>query len=452
MVFTAEVGGGIVREKLKAPFPAFGGKSRVASLVWQRLGDVDNFVEPFANSAAVLLARPHPARVETANDINAYIANFWRALRHDPEAVADHADWPVNETDLHARHRWLVLSEEAVAFRGRMKADPDYFDARIAGWWCWGCCCWIGGEWCNAGVNWQQTPDLSSGGVDSHAAAAALPQRRPLISGDNPGSHGKGVHAKGEPPLKRPVLEERGIHASLGLSQQVPMMSAPGRGMDAAASEDCSGLAQKVPNIDSRGVLGTPREGRPQLADAFARGWGIHGNDDAGTCAQRRAWLLGWFGRLADRLRTVRVCCGHWLRVCDSDSVTTRLGITGLFLDPPYPTHTGDGGESRANNLYAGDDRDTLDRLRDEVLAYCRERGSNRLMRIAVCGYDTDGYAALEQEGWQCVAWKAQGGYGNRTETGKSNAGRERIWFSPHCNNERGLFDALPLPGTEGAP
>ena len=42
---------------LKAPFPYFGGKSRVAHEVWHRLGDVTNFIEPFCGSAAVLL---HP--------------------------------------------------------------------------------------------------------------------------------------------------------------------------------------------------------------------------------------------------------------------------------------------------------------------------------------------------------------------------------------------------------
>lgn len=40
---------------IKAPFPWFGGKSRAAPLVWQALGDVKNFVEPFAGSLAVLL-------------------------------------------------------------------------------------------------------------------------------------------------------------------------------------------------------------------------------------------------------------------------------------------------------------------------------------------------------------------------------------------------------------
>lgn len=31
---------------LKAPFPWFGGKSRVADVVWRRFGDVPNYVEP----------------------------------------------------------------------------------------------------------------------------------------------------------------------------------------------------------------------------------------------------------------------------------------------------------------------------------------------------------------------------------------------------------------------
>jgi hypothetical protein len=134
--------------KLKAPFPAFGGKAKVAPLVWQRLGNVDNFIEPFCNSAAVLLQRQHPPRIETINDWDCYTANFWRATKYAAEKVAEYADNPVNEADLHARHRYLMLGEDAADFRARMRTEPEYFDARIAGWWVWGSCCWIGSGWC----------------------------------------------------------------------------------------------------------------------------------------------------------------------------------------------------------------------------------------------------------------------------------------------------------------
>ncbi len=89
-------------------------------------------------SCAVLLARPHPSRVETVNDKDCHVANFFRATQQAPEAVAMYADGAVNEADLHARHRWLVLSDEAKEFRDRMRTDPFFFDPMIAGWWCWG--------------------------------------------------------------------------------------------------------------------------------------------------------------------------------------------------------------------------------------------------------------------------------------------------------------------------
>ena len=135
----------IIEQKLKAPFPYFGGKSRIAHEVWARFGDVPNYVEPFAGSLAVLLARPTPPRIETVNDIDCFLTNFWRALRNDPDGVATWADYPVSEIDLHARHRWLVEKKD---FIEAMRSDPYYYDVQIAGWWVWGICAWIGGGWC----------------------------------------------------------------------------------------------------------------------------------------------------------------------------------------------------------------------------------------------------------------------------------------------------------------
>lgn len=67
---------------LKSPYPYFGGKSRVAAEVWRRFGDVRNYVEPFFGSGAVLLARPQPFDgPETVNDLNAWLTNFWRAVK-----------------------------------------------------------------------------------------------------------------------------------------------------------------------------------------------------------------------------------------------------------------------------------------------------------------------------------------------------------------------------------
>jgi len=138
---------------LRAPFPWFGGKSRVTPLVWEAFGDVRNYVEPFFGSGAVLLGRPRVDGVETVNDLDGFVANFWRAVAADPDAVAEHADWPVNECDKAARHLWLVGHREDLPLR--LMADPEFFDAKIAGWWAWGLCSWIGGYFCSGQGPWH---------------------------------------------------------------------------------------------------------------------------------------------------------------------------------------------------------------------------------------------------------------------------------------------------------
>ncbi|CAN5417060.1 hypothetical protein BH11PLA2_BH11PLA2_32370 [soil metagenome] len=140
---------------LKSPYPYFGGKRRVAAEIWKRFGtDCTNYVEPFFGSGATLLCRPQPfSGVETVNDKDGYVANFWRAIEADAEAVAKYADWPVNENDLHARHVWLV--ERKGTLQAKLEGDPDYFEAKIAGWWCWGMCAWIGGGFCSGEGPWH---------------------------------------------------------------------------------------------------------------------------------------------------------------------------------------------------------------------------------------------------------------------------------------------------------
>jgi site-specific DNA-adenine methylase len=108
---------------VKAPFPYFGGKREIASAIWSRLGRPRQYIEPFCGSAAVLLAAPTPAALEVVCDLNGFIANFWRAVKHQPAEVANAADYPVSHIDLGARHRWLMEQRE------RMRS-------------------WLGSQWC----------------------------------------------------------------------------------------------------------------------------------------------------------------------------------------------------------------------------------------------------------------------------------------------------------------
>jgi site-specific DNA-adenine methylase len=341
---------------MKAPFPWFGGKSRVAHLVWDRFGNVANYVEPFAGSLAVPLERPHKPRIETVNDRDCFIANFWRAVQSDPDGVARYADQPVNEADQHARHLWLIQQTKWVE---RMKTDPDYYDVKIAGWWVWGQSIWIGSGWCSG---LRQLPHLGNAGKGVHRKLPHL------------GNAGKGVHRK------------------------LPHLGDAGKGVH-----------RKLPHLGDAGIV---------LEESTA--------SDLTSATPVREYMLA----LSERLRKVRVCCGDWSRVC-GPSPTVKLGTTGVFLDPPYAAEA-----DRTSELYATDDLDVAHAVRKWAIA----NGGNRELRIALCGYD--GEHAMP-DSWECVAWKARGGYGSQGKgRGRSNAGRERIWFSPHCLKQ-GLWAAL---------
>ena len=292
----------------------------MADLVWARFGDTPNYIELFFGSGAVMLARPHAAKTETVNDANAFLSNFWRALQADPDAVARYADWPVNECDLFARHQWLVTTGAGIV--EQIKADPEWFDAKIAGFWVWGACAWIGSGWCAGQSSW---------GADSASVSNQIPHLR---------SVGMGVHQK----------------------------------------------------------------------------------------SVATAGLYDYLHELSERLRRVRVCCGDWSRIM-GPSVTVVHGMTAVFLDPPYS-------ESERAEVYATETPGVAVDVRD----WCLANGNDPLLRTALCGYAGEGHDLLEAAGWECVAWKASGGYGNIGKgRGADNAKRERIWFSPNCLKP-GLF------------
>lgn len=370
---------------LKAPFPWFGGKSRAAALVWAGFGDVSNYVEPFAGSLAVLLGRPTAPRVETVNDLDCYLANFWRAVKFAPDLVAEHADWPVNEADLHARHRWLVGQ---VDFRKRMKHEPKFFDAQIAGWWVWGICQWIGGGWCS-------TPDWegrTNAGRKARGVNTAEENRRPNLGPSN------GVHRKLGPG------RERNLSNASEWAKR-PVLGRGGRGVH---------LSEQIPNLSG---------------DSGAAGRGVHAS------GQSQGPLLEWINNLAVRLRRVRVCCGDWKRILGRSS-TENIGTTGVLLDPPYNSEAG-----RDPSLYACEDLDVSHRVREWALA----NGKNLKLRIALCGYEGEHEMPAN---WQCVPWKAAGGYA-ASAGNTENANRERIWFSPACESvgrQRDLFIAGATP------
>ena len=109
---------------VRPPFAYYGGKTRLASRIAAALPEHTHYVEPFAGSLAVLLAKD-PARLETVNDLDGDIVHFWRILREHPDELArvcaltpharteraDALDRPADLTDIErARRIWVCLT------------------------------------------------------------------------------------------------------------------------------------------------------------------------------------------------------------------------------------------------------------------------------------------------------------------------------------------------------
>lgn len=72
---------------VRPPFVYYGGKQQTAAAIADLLADHTHYVEPYAGSLAVLLAKP-PSRMETVNDLDGDLMLFWRVLRDRPEELA----------------------------------------------------------------------------------------------------------------------------------------------------------------------------------------------------------------------------------------------------------------------------------------------------------------------------------------------------------------------------
>jgi site-specific DNA-adenine methylase len=293
---------------LKSPYPWFGGKAKVTPLIWERFGKVRNFVDPFFGSGAVLLGRPQPFEgTETINDLDGLVANFWRAVQAEPSAVARHADWPVNENDMHARHTWLVGRKDSL--QSHLEGDPEYFDARVAGWWVWGIALWIGSGWCSGDGPWQV---VEADGV------------RQLV---HLGNAGMGVN--------RQLVHLGG--AGMGVNRQLVHLGGAGRGVN-----------RKLVHLGDAG-RGEDAGGEPQTR---------------GTCEDWSQHLDETISMLSHRLRRVRVCCGDWTRVC-GPTPTVKRGLTAVMLDPPYADTAG-----RQENIYRKDSLDVAHAVREWAVAH----------------------------------------------------------------------------------
>lgn len=136
---------------VKPPFTYFGGKARIAPKIAALFPPHRHYVEPFAGSLSVLLAK-EPSRIETVNDLDGDLMTFWRVLRERPDELARAAaltphsraehqaayDLTIEDDLERARRVWVLLSQGRSAHMrrtgwrfgtGQSGSLPQYLEA-----------------------------------------------------------------------------------------------------------------------------------------------------------------------------------------------------------------------------------------------------------------------------------------------------------------------------------
>lgn len=112
------------RQALKPPFAYYGGKTTLAERIVDLFPEHLHYVEPFAGSLAVLLAKPR-SDMETVNDLDRDLMTFWQVLRDRPDELeracllTPHSraeqegayDLDVDDDLERARRVWVLLSQ-----------------------------------------------------------------------------------------------------------------------------------------------------------------------------------------------------------------------------------------------------------------------------------------------------------------------------------------------------
>lgn len=116
-----------------------GGKAKHARWIAKRLPVTSVYVEPCAGMLSVLLARPK-AKNEIVNDLDGRIADFWRAVRDEPDELArllaatPHAEASVREADevladpdvSLVRRAWAVATVLAQGFAADIRSKTQW--------------------------------------------------------------------------------------------------------------------------------------------------------------------------------------------------------------------------------------------------------------------------------------------------------------------------------------
>jgi DNA adenine methylase len=116
--------------RVRTPLTYYGGKQKLAREIVSFMPPHYTYLEPFCGGAAVLFAKPRAER-ETLNDLDGAVMRFWRALRDEPERLAEVvAATPYGRTEWQQARDLDVDDDVEAARRLLINVDQSYARTR----------------------------------------------------------------------------------------------------------------------------------------------------------------------------------------------------------------------------------------------------------------------------------------------------------------------------------
>ena len=255
-----------------------------------------------------------------------------------------------------------------------MHIDPDWYDVRMAGWWCW----------------------MVSNAIDMGRMAYPTEKMTKNYNAAMKAAQGFVLDWENE-----------------NIRSHFP---------------DIEGQKKDRPHVSgSIGVMSKTRK--------VGSGQWPHAYGDKGVMANKsRNNLLEWMYELAARIEHYIVLCKEWHEIVSSrtvlNTVPSESSYSALFLDPPYDL----GEDERESNLYSVDDTNIAAAVRQWLFTPQERDGIkpwyHPRLRIILCAYEGDHAPIPDSTVYQ---WEQPDGYYVQRTSLKSWDKREILICNPAC-------------------
>jgi len=375
----------------KPPIIYFGTKHKIAQTIWQELGDVTHYIEPFGGSGVIACNRPDSVGRVILNDQDCLLINALRVVRDKKEElISALSTFGLRRCESDMMGAQLQLIRVRNDITEKINANPEFSDVKYAAYWIYGNNIWLGAGW-----GYTYGPHVL---ITDEDGSDRVVDRRVVdvdsdwgISKTIPNTRDKGI-------IKQiPVTYNHGINKTIpdtynhGIRKNIPNTSDRGICKKTPNTGD-RGIIKQVPVTYNHGISKTI----PNTGDKHMRSGLGNTMSDADVIEHITYHITEW----SNHLNRIDILCGDWYRCITPAYIRaeSKSSSVGIVFDPPYMI---------GSDVYDGTSIDNATKLNIDVIKWSLDHPE---YKIIICSYDNELHNTM-LAGWRKINWLANSGY-----------------------------------------